>query len=146
MDRAHLQEGMYRYGREKALELREQAASLTDTEVIRQEAFIPEWKPGPQLLEALVKRSALDQVYRVLQAHDSTVSPEWAPESQPALFGVCHTTDPEKAKPWAEPQGTSGVYRKDECYRDEAGQVWWQVYEGDNVYDAAELPERWERA
>lgn len=146
MDRAHLLEGMYRYGREKALELREQAASLTDTELIRQEDFIPEWKAGPQLLGALVKRLAIDQVYRVLQAHDSTASPEWTPENQPALFGVCHSTDPDKAKPWAEPQGTSGMYQHGECYRDAAGQVWRQVYAGENVYDAAALPERWELA
>ena len=136
---------MYLYGRTKAGELREAAPSLSDTEVIDRELFIPEWRPGPQTAGSVVRRSAADQVYRVLQSHDSSGNESWAPEQVPALFGVCHTTDPAKAKPWAPPQGTSGAYRLGECYRDSRGQVWRQVYDGDNVYDAAVLAERWER-
>ena len=143
MNNTDLTNGMYQYGRNKALELRESAPSLTDTEVIDQEAFIPEWKPGVQVLNAPVRRSELDQNYRVLQGHDSTASPDWTPETQPALFGIMHTKNPAKAKPWAEPMGTSGVYKLDECYREEDGIVWQQIYDGDNVYDAKALPERW---
>lgn len=145
MDKQDLITGMYQYGRNQALALREQAASLTDTQVVAAEAFIPEWREGPQVLGALVRRREQDQVYRVLQAHDSTGNPTWTPEHTPALFSVCHTTDPEQAKPWAAPQGTSGMYQKDECYRDATGAVWQQVYAGGNVYDAATLPERWQR-
>ena len=144
MDKQHLIEGMYQYGRSQALALREEAPQLTDTQVIDRESFIPEWKPGVQVLNAVVQRSSINQVYRVLQAHDSTATPEWTPETQPALFSVCHTTDAAKAKPWAEPQGTSGMYYKDECYIDERGQVWRQVFEGGNVYDAAAMPDYWQ--
>ena len=136
---------MYQYGRNKALAIREEAPSLTDTQVIEQETFVPEWRPGVQPAGAVVRRSRLDQAYRVLQAHDSTGNPSWTPEATPALFSVCHTTDPAKAKPWAEPQGTSGMYYLSECYRDQEGAVWRQVYDGANVYDAAALSERWER-
>lgn len=138
-------DAMYEYGRQQALSLREKAKDLTDTEVIDQERFIPEWKAGVQVLNALVKRSNIDQVYRVLQAHDSTATPEWTPETQPALFSICHTTDPNKAKPWVDAQGTSGMYYKNECYKDVNGIVFRQTYDGANVYDAAALPERWEK-
>ena len=141
----HLIEAMYQYGRQMALSVREQAPSLADTEVIAQEDFIPEWRAGVQKKDALVKRSNKDQVYRVLQAHDSTANPNWTPETQPALFSICHTTDPNKAKPWADAQGTSGMYYKNECYKDVNGIVFRQTYDGANVYDAAAMPERWEK-
>ena len=122
----------------------EQAEHLTDDRAVVLERFFPEWEPGPQTAGAVVRRSELDQVYRVLQTHDSTGNESWAPELVPALFGVCHTKHPAKAKPWAQPQGTSGAYRLGECYRDSQGQVWRQVYDGDNVYDAATVSDRWE--
>lgn len=134
---------MYAYGRSKALELRAAASELTDTEVIEQELFIPTWREGPQVAGYLVKYEGQD--YRVLQTHDSTGNPGWNPAASPALFGVCHTTNPYRAKPWVEPMGTSGMYYKDECYIDGEGVVWRQVFDGGNVYDAATLPERWEQ-
>ena len=94
MDKQHLIEGMYQYGRNQALALREEAPQLTDTQVIDRESFIPEWKPGVQVLNAVVQRSSINQVYRVLQAHDSTATPEWTPETQPALFScLLYTSD-----------------------------------------------------
>ena len=141
MDRDLLIQAMYAYGRNKALDLRDEAPELTDTEVIEQELFIPTWREGPQIFEAPVKYEG--QVYRVLQAHDSTGNPGWNPAAAPALFGICHTKDPAYAKPWAPPTGTSGMYYKDECYTD-GEVVWRQTYDGGNVYDAATLPERWE--
>lgn len=137
-----LVEAMFAYGRTKALELRAEAPELTDTEVIERELFIPTWREGPQALGAVIKHEG--QVYRVLQAHDSTGNPGWNPAAAPALFGICHTKDPARAKPWAAPMGISGMYYKDECYIDGSGMVWRQVYDGGNVYDAAALPERWE--
>lgn len=143
MDREMFIEAAYNYGRTKALELRAAAAELTDTEVIEQELFIPTWREGPQVAGAPVQYEG--QVYRVLPpGHDSTGNPAWNPADTPALFGVCHTKDPYKAKPWVNPYGTSGMYYKDECYVDDEGVVWRQVYDGGNVYDAATLPERWE--
>lgn len=142
MDNDILIAAMYAYGRSKALELRAEAPELTDTEVIDQELFIPTWREGPQTIGSLVR--FLGQVYRTLQTHDSTGNPAWNPADTPALFGVCHTKDPYKAKPWVNPYGTSGLYYKDECYVDGEGTVWRQVYDGGNVYDATALPSRWE--
>ena len=142
MDNTIMNAAMYAYGRSKALELREAAPELTDTEVIDAELFIPTWREGPQVAGAPTQYEG--QVYRTIQAHDSTGNPGWNPADNPALFGICHTKDPAKAKPWAAPMGISGLYYKDECYVDGEGTVWRQVYDGGNEYDAATLPERWE--
>jgi hypothetical protein len=130
------------YGWTKARELRAEAPSLTDTELMDQDDFIPVWKPGPWALGAPCQHNG--QVYRVLQAHDSTGNESWNPAEVPALFGLCHTTNPAKARTWVPPLGTSGAYKLGECYEDERGCVWRQVYDGDNVYDAATVPDRWE--
>ena len=135
---------LYAYGQSKALELQSQGATLSGTALIAQETFIPAWRPGSyNTVGAPVAYQG--QVYQVLQAHDSTGNAAWTPAATPALFSICHTTDPEHAKPWQAPQGTSGMYQKDECYRDGDGVVWRQTYDGGNVYDATTLPERWQR-
>ena len=143
MDNVILNEAMYNYGRTKALELRAEAPELTDTEVIDQELFIPHWKEGVHTAGDPLQYEG--QVYRVLQTHDSTGNPSWTPVTQPALFSICHTKNPFKAKPWITPQGTSGMYELGDCYIDENEIVWRQIFDGDNVYDAATLPERWEQ-
>lgn len=143
MDITILNEAMYNYGREKALELREDAPNLTDTEIIDQELFIPHWKEGLQIKDAPLQYEG--QVYRVLQAHDSTGNPSWTPATQSALFSICHTKNPFKAKPWITPQGISGMYELGDCYIDDEGIIWRQIYNDSNVYDAATLPERWEQ-
>lgn len=141
-DEPRLLAAMRAYGKARASVLAEKAPTLTDTELIAEEDYIPEWQPGPQAVGAPVQRKG--QVYRVLQAHDSTQTPNWTPETQPALYSICHTQDPAKAKPWAAPLGISGMYHKGDVYRDEQGQVWQQVFDGGNVYDAATVPDRWE--
>jgi len=144
LDNSIFVEAMYNYGREKALELREAAPELTDTEVIDQEIFIPTWHEGPQIAGAPVQYEG--QVYRVLPpGHDSTGNPGWNPAAVPALFGVCHTKDPYKAKPWVDPYGQSGVYTLGDCYIDDEGIVYRQIFDGDNVYNAAAVPDRWEQ-
>ena len=129
--------------KESALHLKEQGKGMSGTEIIDQEIFVPEWKPANyQTVGAPVRYAG--QVYKVLQAHDSTANPDWTPAATPALWSVCHTTDPAKAKPWAEPQGTSGMYQLGECYIADDGTIYRQIYDGDNVYNAEALPERWE--
>ena len=143
MDSGILRAAMYAYGRTKAQELRANAPDMTDTEVIDQELFIPDWREGPQVAGAPVQYRG--QVYRVLPpGHDSTGNPGWNPVDTPALFSVCHTKDPAKAKPWVDPYGISGMYTLGDCYVDDEGIVHRQIFDGDNVYDAAAMPDRWE--
>ena len=126
MNNNDLTAGMYAYGQSKARELRSNAPNMTDAEITAAESYIPEWN------------------YRTLQTHDSSANPNWTPEATPALFGIMHTTDPAKAKAWVAPLGTSGIYSLGECYKDGSGKVWRQIYNGDNVYDAVAMPDRWE--
>ena len=142
MDSELLRAAMYAYGRSKALELRAAAPELTDTEVIDQETFIPTWKDGVHTIGDPLQYEG--QVYRVLQTHDSTGNPTWNPVELPSLFSICHTKNPYKAKPWITPQGISGMYELGDCYIDDEGIVWRQIYNDSNIYDAATLPERWE--
>ena len=140
---SNLAEAMRIFAKENALYLKNQGGSMSGTEIIDREIFIPEWKPASyQTVGAPVCYEG--QVYKVLQSHDSTANPDWTPASQPALWSICHTTDPAKAKPWAEPQGTSGMYQLGECYIADDGTIYRQIYDGDNVYNAEALPERWE--
>lgn len=140
---SNLAEAIRILAKESALHLKEQGKGMSGTEIIDQELFVPEWKPANyQTVGAPVRYEG--QVYKVLQVHDSTSNPDWTPAATPALWSVCHTTDPAKAKPWLEPQGTSGMYYKDECYRADDGTVYRQIYDGGNVYDAEAMPDRWE--
>ena len=140
---SNLAEAMRIFAKQNAQHLKEQGESMSGTEIIDQELFVPEWKPANyQTVGAPVKFAG--QVYKVLQAHDSSQTPDWTPAATPALWSICHTTDPAKAKPWAEPQGTSGMCYKDECYLADDGTVYRQIYDGDNVYDAEAMPERWQ--
>lgn len=130
-------------GRQQALALRSSANTMSGTEIIEQEVFVPDWQPANyQTVGAPVKDAG--QIYQVLQAHDSTNNPTWTPHDTPALWSICHTTNAAKAKPWIEPLGTSGMYYKDECYIDNSGIIWRQTYDGGNVYDAEATPDRWE--
>lgn len=140
---SNLAEAMRIFAKQNAQHLKEQGESMSGTEIIDQELFVPEWKPANyQTVGAPVKFDG--QVYKVLQAHDSSQTPDWTPAATPALWSICHTTDPAKAKPWLEPQGTSGMYQLGECCRADGGIVYRQIYDGDNVYDAEAMPERWQ--
>ena len=140
---SNLAEALRILAKENALHLKTQGEGMSGTEIIDQEIFIPEWKPADyQTVGAPVCYEG--QVYKVLQAHDSTANPDWTPAATPALWSICHTTDPAKAKPWAEPQGTSGMYQLGDCYIADDGTIYRQIYDGDNVYNAEALPERWE--
>lgn len=60
-----------------------------------------------------------------------------------ALWGLAHTKDPARAKPWVDPYGTSGMYMSGECYRAEDGTVY-RCKQDNCVYDAQALPSAWE--
>jgi hypothetical protein len=134
-------EAGYLLGQQKARELRAAAPNMTDTEVLDNEQYIPEWRAGKQKIGAPVMFEG--NGYRTLQTHDSTYNESWTPYAERALFGLMHTKNPAKAKPWVAPLGISGMYAYEECYVDENGVVWQQLYDGMNEFPASALPERW---
>jgi hypothetical protein len=115
MSKAFVLDALKRMGATDAAALRIQAVAetVTSTELIAQEHAIPNWRQGPyNTVGAPVKHDG--QVYTVTQAHDSTNNPDWKPGVAYSLFDLTHTKDPAAAKPYIAPQGSWGLYRKDE--------------------------------
>lgn len=133
-------------GRMAALKLRDEAANLTGTEIIDREKDVPAFDPEKDYSNWPVKAPVQDerQVWLLLQPYNAA---HYAgrPSTLRALWGLAHTTDPAKAKPWVDAYGTSGMYMIGECYVDDAGVVW-RCLQDNVVHPAAVLPNAWEVA
>lgn len=114
--KAFVLEKMREIGFEAATKLQKEAAALTGTEIIDRESDIPDFDASKQYLNWLAGMTVRDdgQLWQLLQPYDSTVYTD-KPANLRAQWGLCHTKNPKKAKPYIEPQGTSGMYMKDEC-------------------------------
>lgn len=146
MNQEQRKEAMYQAGRAEALNLQGKAQGMTGTEIISQERDVPEFVPGKDysVWPAGAPVSDDGQVWQLIQPYDSTAHPG-RPGELRALWGLCHTTDPAKAKAWVDPLGTSGMYMAGECYRAGDGRVY-RCLADNTVHDAAALPEGWEVA
>lgn len=135
---------MREQGRNDALSLRSRAADMTGTEIISEETKAPAFDPNKDYSAWPVGAPVADegQVWTLLQPHNAA-NYQGRPSTLRALWGLAHTTDPAKAKPWVDPYGTSGMYMSGECYRAEDGTVY-RCRADNNVYDAAALPSAWE--
>lgn len=131
-------------GRADALDLRGRAQSMTGTAVIAEEAKIPVWDRARDYSAwpAGAPVSYNGNVFGLLQPHNAAYYPASTPENTPALWAVKHTTDPEKAKPWLAPNGTSGLYMADECCVF-GGRVWRCIHD-DNPYSPEDYADWWE--
>lgn len=114
--KAFVLEKMREIGLEAAAKLQKEATNLTGTEIIDRESDIPDFDANKQYLNWLTGMTVRDdgQVWQLLQPYDSTVYTN-KPANLRAQWGLCHTKNPKKAKLYVEPQGTSGMYMKDEC-------------------------------
>ena len=133
-------------GRADALRLREEAKSLSGTQIIDREHSVPAFDPTRDYSGYPVGAPVADegQVWLLIQPHNAA-SYQGRPASLRALWGLAHTTNPEKAKTWVTPLGTSGMYMKGECYKDGSGNVW-RAKQDNLVRDASALPTAWEDA
>lgn len=132
-------------GRADALKLREEAASLTGTQIIDREHSAPAFDPTRDYSGFPAGAPVTDegQVWLLIQPHNAAHY-EGRPATLRAIWALAHTTNPEKAKPWVDPYGTSGMYMTGECYKDVDGNVW-RCLKDDVAYDAATYPEVWEK-
>lgn len=137
---------MYDAGRRNALELRDTAANLTGTEIIDREQDVPQWDAQKDYTAWPISSPVADddQVWTLIQPHNATHY-VGRPSTLRALWGLCHTKDPQKAKPWVDPYGQSGMYMTDECYKTKDGTVY-RAKQDNLVYDAETLPDAWEVA
>lgn len=140
-----LLEALYKQGKNDALALRSEAFELTGTEIIDREISIPAFDSTKDYSQWPIGAPVTDegQVWILLQPHNASHYNSH-PNELRALWGLCHTTNPSKAKPWVEPYGTSGMYMINECYVDNDGVIW-RSLKNNLVYDAVELPTAWER-
>lgn len=133
-------------GRADALALRKEAASLTGTEIIDREHCVPAFDPSKDYsaCPAGTPVADADQVWLLLQPYNAA---HYAgrPADLRAQWGLAHTTNPARAKPWVPPYGTSGLYKAGECYKHADGSVR-RLKKGqpDTDHDADALPDAWE--
>lgn len=80
-------------------------------------------------------------VYKLWQQHDAAEQPDWSPDQAVSLWDVCHTTDPARATPYVQHQGTRGMYQPNEVCT-ENGRVW-QCTQADTAYPPSQLPGAW---
>lgn len=133
-------------GRSNALSLRIEANGLTGTQIIDREHSIPAFDPMRDYSSWPVGAPVHDngQVWLLLQPYNAA-NYAGGPSDLRSLWGLAHTTNPDRAKPWVDPLGTSGMYMRGECYRDADSNVW-RCINDNTVHDASALPSGWELA
>lgn len=132
-------------GAADALDLRARAPEMDGTGIIDEEEKIPAFDPKKDYSAWSAGSPVTDegQVWVLIQPYNASHY-EGRPGTLRALWGLCHTKNPEKAKPWVDPYGTSGMYMIDECYKADDGAVY-RCKRDNVVYDAATMPDWWER-
>lgn len=130
-------------GRRDADELRQKASTMTGTEIIEAERAVPAWNAEQDYTDWPAGAPVTDegQVWLLIQPHNAA-NYEGRPSTLRALWGLAHTTDPARAKPWVDPHGTSGMYMIGECYLADDGAVY-RCLQDNCVYDVAALPSAW---
>lgn len=135
-------ESMSKLGYISALDLQSRASEMDGTEIIDEEPNIPDYNPQKDYSNWPISSPVRDedQVWILLQPHDAK-NYEGRPSTLRALWGLCHTKDPNKAKPFVRPEGTSGMYMIDECILE--GGVIYQCLQDNVVWPPSELQSAW---
>lgn len=131
-------------GVREAEELRKGAAEMDGTAIVDMERAIPAWhaKLDCSLWPVGSPVTDEDQVWTLITPHRAA-DYDGRPSTLRALWNLCHTKNPAKAKPWVDPLGTSGMYKKDECYLAKDGKIYrCLVYETN--FDAEAMSSYWE--
>ena len=132
-------------GAADALDLRSQASDLDGTAIIAEESKTPVFDPEKDYSGWPIGAPVRDgeQLYKLLQPYNASTWPDQRPADLPALWSICHTKDPSKAKEWLAPNGTSGMYMSGECCVD--GGVVYRCLTDNTVHSPTDYPQAWER-
>lgn len=136
-------EVLNKLGITEATNLQEKFSEMTDTEIIDLERAVPDWSKDKDYTSSPVGTPVTDegQVWSLIQPHRAS-DYDGRPSTLRALWGLIHTKNPLKAKPWVDPYGTSGMYMKDECYLADNGHVY-QSLQDNNIYNYDAYPSYW---
>lgn len=131
-------------GRADALDLASRAKDMDGTAIIAEDSKVPLFEWGKDYSGCPVGApigEIIDgelQVFTMITPVNTANYPGITPNTERSLYSLCHTKDPAKAKPWVASQGTSGLYKLDECctypYTDGSTHVF------RNLYDNNEYP------
>ena len=133
-------------GRSDAIKLRYEAYGMSGTQIIAQEHAAPAFGPKKDYNAWPIGSPVTDegQVWLLIQPYNAA-NHDGRPSTLRAIWGLAHTKDPKRAKPWVDPYGTSGMYMTDECYKAADGKVY-RAKQDNLVWDAVAYPEGWEDA
>lgn len=108
--------------------------------VIRLMYMVKEWAPGSFAMGDVRKYN--NNLYKCVQAHDSTQNPAWNPSATPALWANYHGTSKDTALPWVAPTGAHDMYKAGEymIYTDGV------IYKAkmDTAYSPTDYAQAWE--
>lgn len=132
-------------GTANAASLRVSASSMTGTELSQKFTDIPDWDSTKDYSSWPAGAPVQDdgQIWTLIQPHNASYY-SGHPADLRALWNLTHTKDPDYAKEWVEPYGTSGMYMIDEVYKDSDGVVWKSLVDN-NVHTAAQYATSWEK-
>ena len=131
-------------GAADALDLRSRAPDLDGTAIIAEESKTPNFDPEKDYSGWPIGAPVRDgeQVYKLIQPYNASTWPDQRPAALPALWSICHTTDPTRAKPYQAPNGTSGMYMTGECCVDVG--VVYRCLTDNTVHSPTDHPQAWE--
>jgi len=130
-------------GRADALDLRDRAKDMDGTGIIAEERKVPQFDPSKDYSTWAIGSPVREgeQVFKLLQPYNAAHY-TGTPSTLPALWSICHTKDPVKAKPYLAPNGISGMYMLDECCT-ENGHVYCSKVDN-NVYAPSAYAQNWD--
>lgn len=133
---------MKNLGASDAISLRNRSSEMDGTNIIREEEKIPDFDKNRDYSNWPVGSpvSDEDQIWILIQPHNAA-NYDGRPRTLRALWSLCHTKDPNKAKPFVLPEGTSGMYMTDECIIEDG--VIYQCLQDNVIYPPSELQSVW---
>ena len=146
MNKAESLSKMKEKGAYDAMVLQSEAAAgtVTHTQIIDREMSVPAFDPAKDYSNWPVNSPVSDagQVWLLLQPYNAA-NYAGRPSDLRSLWGLAHTKNPDMAKSWVDPLGTSGMYMKDECVLWSDGKVYKAVNDN-TVHTPEAYPAGWE--
>ena len=138
-------ETLKRSGKLIAMQVQENAESMTGTELYAEADYIPSFAAAAEKMNMLerpvgfVCKSAAGRVVKLLQPYDSTVY-TGEPEELPAQWGFVWSKEPKHALPFVVL--STSPYNTGDCCLDD-GMVYRSTKDG-NVWKPGDYPQGWE--